>query len=332
MSQARSRKLTRGLAALCGAGLLLAHPAAAEAAEFVIAHGSAGQLGSYIIQPGDTLLDVARRFDLGYTQLLAANPGVDPWLPPPGTRVLLPSLYLLPDAPHRGVVVNLAAERLFYYPPGGRRVETFPIGVASEPQATPLGETRVVAKQASPTWYPPPSLRAAEPNLPRAIPPGPNNPLGAFALQLGWPGYLIHGTNKPDGVGRMVSHGCIRLYPDDIARLYREVPVGTPVTVIDQPVVVHWIGDELFIEVHPSVDRAAALESGAAPPSGGAEDVPERVTAAAGAARDRIDWSAVERAQREQTGIPVLISLPLNVASGAPPLPAAVQNRGTALE
>lgn len=299
----------------CATPALLAVPLLAAlaaqpafSAEFSLARGAAGAMGSYVTHASETLLDVARRFDLGYVQLMAANRGVDPWLPgdPP---IVLPSFYLLPDAPRQGIVVNLAEERLFYYVPGSRAVITMPIGIAVDRDATPLGATRVVAKERRPTWYPPASIRAEEPGLPAAIPPGPDDPLGDYALRLAWPDYLIHGTNKPDGVGRLVSHGCIRLYPEDVALLYRRVPVGTPVTIVDEPVVIRWIGDALFAAVYPTRAQAEAIETGAAPAAAPPSDLSQRVLAAAGEQSADIDWAAVERAGLERSGIPVRVAV-----------------------
>jgi L,D-transpeptidase ErfK/SrfK len=290
---------------LCAAAALVIGAAPAAAAEYALATGARAVAG-----PNDNLLDLARHYDLGYTQLIAANPGIDPWRPGAGRAIVIPAFYLLPDAPRRGIVVNLAAHRLFYFPRGGGRVETFPVGVAVPEIAARLGQTRIVAKLAHPSWYPPASIRAERPELPAAIPPGPDNPLGAYALALGWPRYLIHGTNKPDGVGRNVSHGCLHLYPEDIARLYREVPVGTPVRVVDQAAQVQWIGDTLFVAVHPSKDEAERLDSGEAvtpaPPPG----LAARVAAVAGDRIDRVDWVAVERAGQQRSGIPVPVTLP----------------------
>jgi len=282
----------------------------ASATELPLAAGlpAAGAVGGDVVQSGDTLMDVAWRDDLGYTQLVAANRGIDPWRPAAGSRIVLPSFYLLPAAPHRGLVVNLAEERLFYYPPGGRTVETYPIGIAVEPGATPIGKTRIVAKEAQPTWYPPASIRAQRPDLPRAIPSGPDDPLGAFALFLGWPGFLVHGTNKPDSVGRRVSHGCFHLYPEDIARLYREVPIGTTADIVSEPVELQWVGTALFLEVHPSADQAEALESGGTPVPSPPADLATRVIAAAGDDAARVDWPAVTRAGLERNGIPVQIA------------------------
>ena len=267
-----------------------------------------GTLGTYVTKAPDTLLDVARSYDLGFTQLMAANPGVNAWVPGTGRRITIPGSYLLPSAPRRGIVINLAEQRLFYFRPGERAVVTFPIGVGVQAASTPLGTTRVVEKEPEPTWYPPASIRSEETGLPKAVKPGPDDPLGSYALHLGWPDYLIHGTNKPDGVGRNVSHGCIRLYPEDIAKLYREVRIGTPVMVVDQPVEIAWIGDELYLEIHPDAVQSNEIDidgsfEPAIPPH-----LDDLVAKAAGNQLGRINWAAVDRAARERSGIPVRIT------------------------
>jgi L,D-transpeptidase ErfK/SrfK len=207
-------------AAILLISVLAAHPAAAG--EYPLAPGQkvVGEIREYVIQPGEGMNDIARKFNVGYTALAAANPGVDQFAPGVGRRLIIPSLYILPDAPREGIVLNLGQYRLFYFPPGGDRVFTYPIGIGVSGWKTPVGATRVVRKDTNPTWYPPASIRAERPELPAIVPPGPDNPLGNYALYLGWPRFLIHDTNKPDGVGRNVSHGCVHLYPDDIAQLY----------------------------------------------------------------------------------------------------------------
>ena len=181
----------------------------------------------------DTLSDIARRFNLGYDEVVNANPGVDPVAArAPARRIVLPTQFVLPDAPHEGIVVNLAALRLYYFPKAAksepRQVITYPIGIGMVGWATPTGTTKIVSKRKDPFWTPPASVRkehAAEGDiLPARVPPGPDNPLGAFAMNLGWPSYLMHGTNKPAGVGMRASHGCIRLYPEDIATLFQAAP------------------------------------------------------------------------------------------------------------
>jgi L,D-transpeptidase ErfK/SrfK len=267
-----------------------------------------GEVGVYVARDEDTLMDVARQFDLGYTQLVTANRGVDPWRPGAGRRITVPGFYLLPEGPRRGIVINLPQNRLYYFPPDGTTVETYPIGVGLLGSSTPIGKTRIVGKRAHPSWVPPPSIRAEQPDAPAIVPPGPDNPLGDYALQLGWPSYLIHGTNKPDGVGRNVSHGCIRLYPEDIERLFAEVSVGTPVRVVNDEVQTAWVGGELYLAVYPTKEQADQLDVNEAmtpilPPR-----LKKRVAAAAGEDARRVDWEAVERAGRDRTGIPVRIA------------------------
>jgi L,D-transpeptidase ErfK/SrfK len=207
----------------------------------------------------DTFVDIARTYNLGFDELVQANPGVDPWLPGEGTQIVLPTHFILPDAPRRGIVINTAAKRLFYFPApdeaGVQVVVTYPIGIGKEGAATPTGATTVTAKGRDPVWHVPASIRreyaAAGNPLPAQVPPGPDNPLGKFVLILGMPSYLIHGTNKPAGVGMRVSHGCVRLFPENIEHLFDLAAIGTPVTIVDQPYVFGWEGDELFIEAHP---------------------------------------------------------------------------------
>lgn len=207
----------------------------------------------------DTLADIARRFDVGYDELHRANPAVDPWLPGEGTTIIVPTQFVIPDGPRDGILINVASMRLFYFPKpakGAQRVVvTYPIGIGKIGWATPLGTTKVVSKRAGPIWTPPASVRkehaANGDPLPARVPPGPDNPLGAYAMNLGWPSYLIHGTNKPPGVGMRASHGCIRLYPEDIESLFGEVAVGTKVTVVNQPLLVAWQGDSLYVQSFP---------------------------------------------------------------------------------
>jgi len=206
----------------------------------------------------DTLLDIARRFDVGYNEIVTANPDLDPWLPGSGKRVLVPNRFILPDAPHKGIVINLAEMRLYYYPPKKKdqlqQVITHPIGVGREGWTTPLGKTRIIQKKKDPTWTPPASIHAehlekGDP-LPKVVPAGPDNPLGAYAMRLGMPGYLLHGTNRPFGVGMRVSHGCIRLFPEDIEHLFGIVAVNTPVEILYQPYKAALDGTDLYLEAH----------------------------------------------------------------------------------
>jgi L,D-transpeptidase ErfK/SrfK len=212
----------------------------------------------------DTLPDLAQRYSLGYYEIIRANPGVDVWIPGDGKHLTLPRRRILPPAPREGIVVNLPEHRLYFYPkarPGERAVViTYPVSVGKMDWRTPLGVTRIVSKVRNPQWYPPESVRREHADrgdpLPKVVPAGPDNPLGAFAMRLGISSgsYLIHGTNNPLAVGMPVTHGCIRMYPDDIAALFPLVAVATTVRLINEPVKVAWVGGQLLIEVHPPVD------------------------------------------------------------------------------
>jgi L,D-transpeptidase ErfK/SrfK len=262
----------------------------------------------YQVKDGETLLEVARLHDLGFIELVSANPGIDPWTPEVGRTILLPSQHILPDAPQRGIVINRPELRLYYYGDGTGPVVTYPIGVGRQGRETPLGSTLVATKRENPTWTPPPSIRAERPELPAIVPAGPENPLGLFAMNLGWPNYVIHGTNKPYGIGRRVSSGCIRLYPEDIERLFDIVEIGTPVMVVDQAIKLGWSGGELYMEVHPTVAEGDELEEKGwympTPVSG----LKERIREAAGRHFARIDWPAIARAEQAKRGVPVRIT------------------------
>lgn len=217
----------------------------------------------------DTFSDLARTYGLGYDELVAANPDIDPWLPGEGRAVLLPTQYVLPDVPKQGVVLNIATKRLFYYPAAmdgePPKVLTYPIGIGRVGWETPLGETTVVAKAKNPSWWVPASVRKEHAEmgdpLPSVVPPGPENPLGTRVLKLNMPGYLIHGTNQPYGVGMRVSHGCVRLYPENIEFLYTLVNIGESVTILNEPYQLGARDGLLYFEAHePLEDDAIAAE------------------------------------------------------------------------
>lgn len=211
-----------------------------------------GLMRQYEVGSEETLLEVALAYGIGYNEIAEANPGVDPWIPKPGDRVMLPTRWVLPAVKRKGIVVNLAEMRLYYFGRmnGRRSVGTYPIGVGVEGFNTPLGTYRISNKMRKPSWFVPSSIREEIPNLPKVIPPGEDNPLGEYAMQLKGTGYFIHGTNSPFGIGRRVSHGCIRLYPEDIRELYSLARPGTPVRVIYQPVKVAFDRGEVYMEVH----------------------------------------------------------------------------------
>jgi L,D-transpeptidase ErfK/SrfK len=239
----------------------------AQAAQYVIPSSGDAMVGEdQTVETvyEDTLYDLARTYGLGSEELIRVNPQIDPWLPGAGKKVIVPGRHVLPPGPREGIVVNLPEHRLYYYPKpkhnGPRLVITYPVSIGKMDWRTPLGLTRVMAKQKDPTWYPPESVRQEhlkdDDPLPAMVPPGPKNPLGAYALRLaaGKGTYLIHGTNNPIAVGLAVTHGCIRMYPEDVAALFPLIPVGMPVRLINEPVKVAWIDGELLLEAHPPID------------------------------------------------------------------------------
>ncbi len=258
----------------------------------------------------DTLLDIARVNKLGFVELLAANPGVDPWLPGEGTKLTLPTGHLIPNGPRKGVLLNLVDQRLYYFPADGSAAQSYPIGTGQEAWDTPKGPTKIVRKKRNPIWYVPKSIRKEDPELPAIIKPGPDNPLGKHALYLGWAAYLIHGTNNPWGVGRRVSHGCIRMYPEDIKHLFPQIPIGTPVTVVSQEMKTGWVDRELMMEVHPNLEQNVEIERGDKPTPTPIPEMVYRIVQAAGDKAKRIDWKKVKKIARERSGLPVPVLKP----------------------
>lgn len=259
----------------------------------------------------DTLSDIGRRYGIGYEEIVGANPSLDPWLPGADAQVVVPARYVLPDAPRVGIVINLPEHRLYYYPIPAKNeapvVVTYPISVGKMDWKTPLGVTRIVDKRIKPSWYPPESVRREHEEegrpLPKIVPPGPDNPLGEYAMRLGIPGgaYLIHGTNKPVAVGMPVTHGCIRMFPEDIEQFFKIVPTQTPVRIMHQPNKAGWQGDNLYVEIHPSLP--------------GNEDADEQsltniTRMLVAATKDRkvsIDWAEAERVFRQASGVPEIM-------------------------
>ncbi len=270
---------------------------------------SSGDMNVYTVQEEDTFLDIARHYDLGYVELRAANPGVDPWAPTPGDNLVIPTQNLLPRARQEGIVVNLGEMRMYYFKNPGKEPLTYALGIGREGLATPTGSTTVIRKAAGPSWFPTERMRKEKPHLPASVPPGPSNPLGTHALYLGWPTFLIHGSNKPWGIGRRVSSGCMRMYPEDIVELFGIVPVGTKVTVVDQPVLVGWLDDGLYLEANPSKTQSNEIEiEGRHTIKPLTDELRETIIREAGPAASRIDWSTAERVVRERRGYPVMIA------------------------
>jgi L,D-transpeptidase ErfK/SrfK len=272
-----------------------------------------------VVQAGkeDTLTDIARRFNVGYEEILRANPKVDPWLPGEGREIIVPSQFILPDAPRTGLVINIPAMRIFYYPPvkhGERQVViTHPIGIGKVGWRTPEGVTKIVRRQQDPTWRVPESVRKEHhengEDLEPVIGPGPDNPLGKYAFYLQWPSYLIHGTNKPAGVGLRSSHGCIRLYPEDIEQLFNMVPIGTEVRVVNQPFVFGWREDELYMQAFDVMEddtrdwknaQKRLLTTSLA----------TRLQQQVKAHHEQVDWSLVSSLAHSPRGVPVPVTVP----------------------
>ncbi len=261
-------------------------------------------------QREETLLDIARAHSLGYDEMVHANPGVDRWAPGEKTPIVLPTRYILPDTPREGIVLNIAEMRVYYYPAasaGGERVvHTYPVSIGRMDWKTPMGLTKVIAKDVDPAWRPPASIKAehaAEGDiLPDVVPGGPDNPLGRFAMRLGVPGYLIHGTNKPFGIGMRVTHGCVRMYPEDIEHLFGMVPIGTPVRLIDQPVKVGRLNGEWLVEAHEP------LEEDNLPMKVTLEQANQAVIAKVGAEMSGVNPRALQAAVETVSGMPVSIS------------------------
>jgi len=293
-----------------------------------------GRVQRLEVSSDDTLIDLARTHDLGYLELVSANPEVDPWVP--GEReILLPTAFVLPPDPRDGIVINLASQRLFLFRKG-EDARSFPIGVSRDGWKTPVGATKVVRKKKDPSWYPGPTARKDYEDLGSVVPPGPDNPLGTHAIYLGWQAILIHGTNEPYGIGRRVSRGCIRLYPEDIVELFPLVDKGMPVRVENEPILVGWLDGELYLEAHLTMDQATVFEeerklTPVDPPT----DLRERIERAAGDQVARIDWERVNLVVSERRGIPTRITNPLVTAQPSAPsvldtLRALFSNRAVA--
>jgi L,D-transpeptidase ErfK/SrfK len=270
--------------------------------------GSLREATSYRASYADTLVEVARRFKLGYVEMVAANPGTDPWLPGEGTDVVLPTVHLLPDAAHEGIVINLADMRLYYFEKPDGPPRSYPIGIGRDGLTTPLGSTTIARKTKNPTWHPTERMRAEDPELPEVVPPGPDNPMGTRAMYLAWPLYAIHGTNKPPGIGRRSSSGCIRMYPEDAEELFDLVDVGTKVTVVDQPIKLKWTDGELFMEAHPTQRQSDEIEIEGRFTPELPSHVVDQVLEVAGEQSSRLDWSRIREATLERRGYPIRIT------------------------
>jgi L,D-transpeptidase ErfK/SrfK len=277
-----------------------------ERNEFPLARGEdvIGRLAVIRLEEGDTLPDIARHFSLGINAISAANPGIDVWVPGAGERITLPLSFILPDAPRKGIVVNLATRRLFQFKEDSNSlvVSTYPVGVGTKERPTPTGQMRVARKAARPTWHVPASIaedhRKKGDPLPAEVPPGPLNPLGEYALYLSKSGYLIHGTNKPASIGLNASNGCLRLYPENVEMLFNDTPVNTPVLIVNQPYLIGQRDGVVYLEVHAPPEDPGAIEL---------EKINAKLRNIEKKSARTLDWNRVKEVQTEARGIPVPI-------------------------
>lgn len=290
--------------------LALCSSAAVQALEFPLPPSGEDIVGQVqVIQARyeDTFADIGTANNLGYLEMVAANPGVDPWLPGEGSEIVLPTRYILPPGPREGIVINLAEYRMYYYPKDRAVVHTYPLGIGREGWGSPLGTGRVTVKTPNPAWYPPKSIReehAAEGDiLPAVVPPGPDNPLGPYKMTLSFPGYLIHGSNKKFGIGMRVSHGCFRMFNHNVLELAAMVPVGTPVRIINEPYKFGFSGGKVYLEAHAPLDDE------------GEPSVVDKHTAVINTLLKReelnglrLDWDMVREVVASEDGLPVAIA------------------------
>jgi L,D-transpeptidase ErfK/SrfK len=317
-------------AALLGS-LMCAGAQTARATVYTLPNRDATVVGedqSVVTVYEDTLYDLAAKFSLGSEELIRVNPGIDPWLPGAGKTLVVPGRHILPPGPREGIVVNLPEHRLYYFPKpkknGPIEVITYPVSIGKMDWRTPLGITHVIGKQKNPVWYPPESVRkehaeAGDP-LPPSVPSGPDNPLGLFAMRLaaGNGTYLIHGTNNPIAVGLAVTHGCIRMYPDDVAALFPLIPVGTQVRLINQPIKVAWVDGELLLEAHPPVDA----EGQSFEPN--IDQFAELLRAAVGDTTVAIHWDYAREVLQKADGVIATVALEADDPNApTPPPPTA---------
>ena len=327
---ARCGRRLGGAVALAGL-LSLAAVIPAQATEYTLPNKDAAVFGedqTVVTVYEDTLYDLARKFSLGSEELIRVNPGIDPWLPGAGKKIIIPGRHILPPGPREGIVVNLPEHRLYYYPKPKRggpiTVITYPVSIGKMDWRTPLGTTHVIQKQKNPVWYPPESVRkehaAAGDPLPTRVPSGPDNPLGLFAMRLaaGNGTYLIHGTNNPIAVGMAVTHGCIRMYPDDVAALFPLIAVGTSVRLINVPVKVAWVDGELLLEAHPPVDaQGQSFEPDI-------DQFAELLRAAVGDATVAIHWDYAREVLQKADGVLATVALEADDPNAPAPAEDAV--------
>lgn len=295
-------KTTKLLALLCYVACLGSNTA--DALTFAMQPGSdiVGSVQTVTVQYGESFDSIGTKFDVGIYELIEANPGVDPWEPSAGTTLVIPTQYILPSGPRRGIVINLAEMRLYYFHKDQRLVTTHPIGVGRRDWETPLGTGKILEKTKNPSWRPPASIRAwydaHEKYLPQVVPPGPENPLGKYAMRLSIPGYLIHGTNMAGGIGIRSSSGCIRMHPEDIESLFYKVSIGDSVRIVHQPYKIGRFRNQVYIEAHEPLSGEYYSQSDSA----ALQQALEAATMAG-----TISYSSAKRAADHSYGYPSLI-------------------------
>ncbi|MER0044339.1 L,D-transpeptidase family protein [Pseudomonas sp. MGal98] len=299
---ALARRLSLGAVCLAGSAAALELPLPPPGEDIV------GEIQVIKARYEDTFADIGTANDLGYLEMVAANPGVDAWLPGEGTDIVLPTRFILPPGPREGIVINLAEYRLYYFPKGENVVHTYPLGIGREGWSSPVTQARITAKTPNPGWYPPQSIRdehAADGDpLPSYVPPGPDNPLGPYKMTLSVPGYLIHGSNKKFGIGMRVSHGCFRMLNNNVLELADMVPVGTPVRIINEPYKFGVSGGKVYLEAHTPLGEEDA------PAVDHHTEVVNALIRRNDLSADTLDWDVVREVVAAHDGLPVEIASP----------------------
>lgn len=262
-----------------------------------------GYIQTAIVRRGETVGGIVRKYHVGFLELLEANPQVNFNRLRSGTKLIIPTRYILPQAFREGIIINLAELRLYYFPPNRSVVITFPIGIGREGEETPVVKTRIIEKRENPTWYPTQDTREKEllrgVILPPFIEPGPLNPLGDYAMRLAVRKYLIHGTNDPGGVGLRISGGCIRMYPEDIEQLYAMAGIGTSVNIVNQPIKLGWEDGTLYAEAHVPTHKKYGREEETLRP------MSKMLMSEIRGFNVEIDWNRALAVAEQQQGIPI---------------------------
>lgn len=261
-----------------------------------------GEIQTVFVEPGDNFYVLAQRYGVGFKELVKANPRLNPWRLKKWQKVRIPTAFILPPYERKGIIINLSEMRLYYYPPHENVVVTAPIAIGRQGWETPLTTTKIIEKKKEPHWFVPESIRAQSAAkgryLPKVVPPGPKNPLGDYALRLGLRSYLIHGTNNPKSIGKQISSGCIRMYPEDIEYLFYDVPVGTQVRIINEPYKVGWYNGKLYIEAHKPVENGFTASESVM------RDYQSVIQQSLGRYDYPLQWDKIHRVIRQHKGYP----------------------------